>query len=164
MIQSLTIPAQIITMPAIEYVTKALTTWSVGFSPYAEVYAAVAAGMALGLDAVSAVFWGVLGNFVPIPLLLWGYDRLMQVPQLRAWLSRLQKRGGQRVREPFKRYGAWFLIPMTPLLGSWTVAIVGPLTGIAPRQLLVFSLVSITLYGVATAIAITTGISWFSAP
>lgn len=149
-------------MPTIEYVTKALTTWSVGFFPYAEVYAAVAAGMALGLDAVSAVFWGVLGNFVPIPLLLWGYDRLMQIPQLRAWLLRLEKRGGQRVREPFKRYGAWFLIPMTPLLGSWTVAIVGPLTGIAPRQLLVFSLIGITLYGVATAVAITTGMSWFS--
>ncbi|MBE9157068.1 small multi-drug export protein [Nodosilinea sp. LEGE 06152] len=151
-------------MSPIEYVTKALTTWSVGFFPYAEVYVAVPAGMALGLDAVSAVFWGVLGSFVPIPLLLWGYDRLMQIPQLRVWLLRLEKRGGQRVRQVLSRHGAWFLIPMTPLLGSWTVAIVGPLTGIAPRQILVFSLIGITLYGVATAIAITTGMSWFSAP
>ncbi|UAJ74560.1 small multi-drug export protein (plasmid) [Synechocystis sp. PCC 7339] len=146
-----------------EYVTKALTTWSVGFFPYTEVYAAVAAGMSLGLDAVSVVFWGVLGNFAPIPLLLWGYDRLMQIPQLRAWLLRLEKRGGQRVSRALNRYGVWFLIPMTPLLGSWTVAIVGPFTSIPPRQLLVFSLLGITLYGVATAIAITTGMSWFSA-
>ncbi|MBE9110020.1 small multi-drug export protein [Nodosilinea sp. LEGE 07298] len=119
--------------------------------------------MALGLDAVSAVFWGVLGNFAPIPLLLWGYDRLMQIPQLRASLLRLEKRGGQRVREVLIRYGAWFLILMTPLLGNWTVAIVGPFTGILPRQLLVFSLLGITLYGVATAAAITTSMDWFSA-
>jgi uncharacterized membrane protein len=147
-----------------EYVTKALTTWSVGFFPYAEVYAAVAAGMALGLDAVSAVFWAVLGNFVPIPLLLWSYDRLMQIPQLRAWLLRLEKRSGQRARQVLSRYGVWFLIPMTPLLGSWTVAIIGPIIGIASRQLLVFSLIGITLYGVATAMVITTGVGWFSAP
>jgi uncharacterized membrane protein len=146
-----------------EYFAKALTTWSVGFFPYAEVYAAVASGMALGLDTVSAVFWGVLGNFIPIPLLLWGYDLLMEIPQLRLWLLRLEKRGGQRVREVLSRNSTWFLIPMTPLLGSWTVAIVGPFTGIAPRQLLVFSLLGITLYGIATAAVITTGMAWFSA-
>lgn len=151
-------------MPIAEYVTKALTTGSVGFFPYAEVYAAVAAGMALGLDAVSAVVWGVLGNFLPIPLGLWGCDRLRQIPQLSAWLLRLEQRGGQRVKQAFNRYGAWFLIPMTPLVGSWTIAIVSPLTGIAPRQILAFSLIGITLYGVATAAAIVTGMGWLATP
>ena len=75
---------RILIMLIAQYMTKALTTWSVGFFPYFEVYAAVAARMAMKLDPVSSVVWGVFGNFTPIPLLLWGYSRLMQIPQLHA--------------------------------------------------------------------------------
>lgn len=149
-------------MLTIQYLTKALTVWGIGFFPYFEVYAAVAAGMAMGLDALSSVVWGVLGNFTPIPLLLWGYSRLMRIPQLRAWLSRLEQRGGRKVKNAFDRYGAWFLILMTPILGSWTIAVVGPITGIHPKRILLFSLIGITLYGVATAGAIASGMNWFS--
>lgn len=145
-----------------EYMTKALATWSVGFFPYAEVYAAVAAGMAMQLDVVSSVVWGVFGNFTPIPLLLWGYSRLMRIPQLSAWLLRIEKRGGQSVKRAFDRYGARLLILMTPILGSWTIAVVTPIIGIYPRRILLFSFISITLHGVATAVAIVSGASWFT--
>ncbi len=148
-------------MLIIQYMTKALTTWSVGFFPYFEVYAAVAAGMAMKLDPVSSVVWGVFGNFTPIPLLLWGYSRLMRVPQLHPWLLRMERRGGQRVKRAFDRYGAWFLILMTPILGSWTIAVVAPIIGIHPRRILLFSFIGITLYGVVTAVAIASGVSWF---
>jgi uncharacterized membrane protein len=149
-------------MLIIQYLTKALTTWSVGFFPYFEVYAAVAAGMALKLDPVSSVVWGVLGNFTPIPLLLWSYRRLMQIPQLRDWLSKIERRGGQKVKRAFDRYGAWFLILMTPILGSWTIAVVAPIIGIQPKRILLFSFMGITLYGVVTAVSIASGISWFT--
>ncbi|WP_414619296.1 small multi-drug export protein [Calothrix sp. CCY 0018] len=142
--------------------TKALTTWSVGFFPYFEVYAAVAAGMAMKLDAVSSVVWGVFGNFTPIPLLLWGYSRLMRIPRLRLWFLQMEKRGGQRVKRAFDRYGTWFLILMTPILGSWTIAVVAPIFGIHPRGILLFSLIGITLYGVLTAVVIASGVSWFT--
>lgn len=145
-----------------QYITKALTTWSIGFFPYAEVYAAVAAGMAMKLDAVSSVVWAVFGNFTPIPLLLWGYSRLMRIPQLRAWLVQIEKRGGQRVKRAFDRYGTWFLIPLTPILGSWTIAVVAPIIGIYPRRILLFSFIGITLYGVLTAEAIASGVNWFA--
>jgi uncharacterized membrane protein len=148
-------------MLIIQYLTKALTTWSVGFFPYFEVYAAVAAGMAMKLDPVSSVVWGVFGNFTPIPLLLWGYSRLMRIPQLCAWLSQMERRGGQKVKRAFDRYGAWFLILMTPILGSWTIAVVAPIIGIHPRRILLFSFIGITLYGVVTAVAIASGVSWF---
>jgi uncharacterized membrane protein len=149
-------------MLIIQYLTKALTTWSIGFFPYFEVYAAVAAGMAMKLDVVSSVVWGVFGNFTPIPLLLWSYSRLMHIPQLRVWLLRMERRGGQKVKRAFDRYGAWFLILMTPILGSWTIAIIAPIIGIPPRQILLFSFVSITLYGVVTAVAIASGVNWFT--
>lgn len=144
-----------------QYMTKALTTWSIGFFPYAEVYVAVAAGMAMKLDAASSVVWGVFGNFTPIPLLLWGYSSLMRIPQLRAWLLQMEKRSGQSVKHAFNRYGTWFLILMTPILGSWTIAIVAPLIGIHPRRILLFSFIGITLYGVLTAVAIASGVNWF---
>lgn len=150
----------ILTMLIAEYMTKALATWSVGFFPYAEVYVAVAAGMAMQLDVVSSVVWGVFGNFTPVPLMLWSYGRLMRIPQLRAWLLRMEKRGGQSAKRAFDRYGGWFLILMTPILGSWTIAVVTPIIGIHPRRILLFSFISITLYGVLTAAAIASGVSW----
>lgn len=145
-----------------QYMTKALATWSVGFFPYAEVYAAVAAGMTMKLDAVSSVVWAVFGNFTPIPLLLWGYSHLMRIPQLRSWLLRIEKRGGQRVKHAFDHYGVWFLILMTPILGSWTIAVVAPIIGINPKRILFFSFIGITLYGIVTAVAIASGVSWFT--
>ena len=145
-----------------QYMTKALTTWSIGFFPYFEVYAAVAAGMAMKLDVVSSVVWAVFGNFTPIPLLLWSYSHLTRIPQIRAWLLRMEKRGGQKVKRAFARYGAWFLILMTPIVGSWTIAVVTPIIGIDPKRILLFSFISITFYGAVTAVAISNGISWLT--
>jgi uncharacterized membrane protein len=149
-------------MLIVHYMTKALTTWSVGFFPYFEVYAAVAAGIAMKLDVVSSVIWAVFGNFTPIPLLLWGYGRLMQIPQLRVWLSKIEKCSGQKVKRAFDRYGAWFLIIMTPILGSWTIAVVTPIIGIHPKKILLFSFIGITIYGLVTAVTIASSVSWFT--
>ncbi|MBD1925721.1 small multi-drug export protein [Trichocoleus sp. FACHB-90] len=149
-------------MLLVEYMTKALITWWVGFFPYFEVYAAVAAGMAMKLDVVSSVAWAVFGNFTPIPLLMWGYSRLMRIPQFRHWLLRLEKRGVHKVKRAFDRYGAWFLIVMTPILGSWTIAVVAPLTGMKPKRLLLFSFIGITIYAIVTAAIIASGVNWFT--
>jgi uncharacterized membrane protein len=145
-----------------EYITKSLTVWWIGFFPYLEVYTAVAAGMMMKLDVVSSILWGVFGNFTPIPLLLWGYARLMRIPRLRSWLIRLEKRGGRKVERAFDRYGVWVLILMTPILGSWTIAVVAPITGIRPQRILLFSLIGIILYGVATGVAISIGGNWLT--
>jgi hypothetical protein len=58
--------------------------------------------------------------------------------------------------------GAWFLILMTPILGSWTIAVIAPIIGIPARQILLFSLISITLYAVVMAVAIVSGMNWFT--
>lgn len=149
-------------MLILEYLTKAFTTWSLGFFPYFEVYTAVAAGMALRLDPISSVIWSVLGNFTPIPLLMWGYDSLMRIPRLHAWFLRIKRRRGQKLKQAFERYDIWFLIVMTSIVGSWTIAVLAPLIGIRPKRILLFSFIGITLYGVATAMAIHLGIDWFT--
>ncbi|MCC3506334.1 MULTISPECIES: small multi-drug export protein [unclassified Microcoleus] len=149
-------------MQFFEYMTKAFSTWFIGFFPYFEVYAAVAAGMAMGLDGVSAVVWAVFGNFTPIPLLLLCYRQLTRVRRIRLWLERLEKRGVRKVKHAFDRYGAWFLVLMTPILGSWTIAVIAPITGIQPKQVMLFSFVGILLYAIATAVLVASGINWFN--
>ena len=79
-----------------------------------------------------------------------------------AWLLRIKNRGGQKVKRAFDRYGIWILILMTPILGSWTIAVLTPIIGIHPRRILLFSFIGITLYGVLTAVAIASGVSWFT--
>lgn len=144
-----------------QYLTKAFTTWSVGFFPYFEVYTAVATGMALKLDPFSSVFWSVFGNFTPIPLSLYGYKFLKRIPQIRSWTAKIEKRGGQKVKSAFERYGPWFLILMTSIIGSWTVAIVAPLLGIQPRRVMLFAFIGILLYAIATVMTIIFGLTWF---
>jgi uncharacterized membrane protein len=118
--------------------------------------------MAMGLDGVSAVMWAVFGNFMPIPLLLLCYRQLTKVPRIRFWLERLERRGARKVKRAFDRYGVWFLVLMTPILGSWTIAVVAPIAGIHPQRTLVFSFVGILLYAIATAVLVASGINWFN--
>ena len=111
------------------------------------------------LDIVSSVVWGVLGSFTPIPVVLWGYSRLMKSPLVCAQLLHIQKRSGSKVKGAFERYGVWFLVFMTPIIGSWTVAVVAPMVGIEPRKILIYSFIGITLYGVASAVLIVSGMN-----
>jgi uncharacterized membrane protein len=66
----------------IEYLAKAWAVFLIGFMPVAEIYVAVPAGMAMGLDPISAVTWSVAGNWAPIPLLHLLYDQMRMVPRL----------------------------------------------------------------------------------
>jgi hypothetical protein len=62
-------------MQFFEYMTKAFSTWFIGFFPYFEVYAAVAAGMAMGLDGVSAIVWILTHSTTYSNTLKGGYQR-----------------------------------------------------------------------------------------
>jgi len=45
----------------VEYIAKAFAAWFIGFFPYFEIYVAVPAAIAMGLDYFSAVTWSVFG-------------------------------------------------------------------------------------------------------
>jgi hypothetical protein len=55
-----------------DYWAKAISVWFIGFFPLAEIYVAVPAGIAMGLDTGSAVLWGSAGNYAPVLLLHYG--------------------------------------------------------------------------------------------
>lgn len=137
------------------YVLNSLTAFAVGFAPFLEIYLAVPAAMALGLDVVSAVLWSALGNFLPVPFVGVLYDRISPTSRFREWLDR---RISERFRRLVDRHGSWFVLVITPLIGSWAVAVTGVAVGMNRRQLVLYSAVSILAYAVLIAAAVSLGI------
>ncbi|ADI15277.1 small multi-drug export protein [Truepera radiovictrix] len=134
------------------YLGKAATAWFLGFFPFFEIYVAVPSALALGLDPASAVLWPVLGNFAPVPLILFGYEQLMRVGAFRRLLG---GRTSARFTHLVERYGAPFVLLITPWIGVWLVAATARALGMARRPLLFYALLSITVY----AVVITAGLN-----
>ncbi|VEP15335.1 hypothetical protein H1P_3270004 [Hyella patelloides LEGE 07179] len=107
-------------MGIIEYTSKAATAWFLGFFPYLEIYVAVPSAIALGLDYVSAVFWSVLGNFTPIPLLLFFYQEIGRIAWFKLQIEKLKRRSSKRIQSSMNRYGAWFILILTSDPGEET--------------------------------------------
>lgn len=138
-----------------EYWIKAVSVWMLGFFPLTEIYIAVPAGLAMGLDAASAVFWGVAGNYVPVLLLHYGYGRLLQIARIREWLRRLHS---PKLKRQMDRRGFWFVLLITPWSGVWIMAATVKLAGMRDRPFLIASFLSIAGYAVIIAAIIALGV------
>lgn len=143
----------------LSYISKAAAAWFMGFFPFFEIYVAVPAAIALGLDYVSAVVWSVLGNFTPVILIAFAYDQLTRQPQVAAWLA---KRQSARVERLTNRYGSWLLLFITPWLGVWLVAASARALGMNRGALLGYSFASIAVHAVLIAVAVALGIEAFA--
>ncbi len=137
-----------------EYMAKAAAAWFMGFFPFFEIYVAVPGAIALGLDYKSAVFWSVLGNFTPVPIIVFAYERLLRLPGLKRWL-----RTSGRLERLLDRYGMWFVLVITPWIGVWVVAATARVLGMKRDPLLLYSFASIALYAVTIAAGIALGVS-----
>lgn len=146
-------------MQVLEYVSRAATAWFLGFFPFFEIYVAVPASIALGLDYVSAVVWSVLGNYTPVLLIVFGYEQLLRVERVKRWL---EGRRSERFEVLINRYGTPFILLVTPWIGVWVVATTARLLGMNRSALLIYSLLSICAYAVVIAAGIAFGIDLFS--
>lgn len=81
------------------------------------------------LPAMSALFWAVLGNCVPIVPLYFGLERFrafaaVYMPLLVRPIDHALGRGEQKLKAQYGRYGAFALFLFTaiplPLTGAWT--------------------------------------------
>lgn len=147
-------------MDLIEYLGGAAVAWLVGFAPFLEIYLAVPAAIAAGLDYFSAVFWSVLGNFTPVLLIIFAHERLMRIERLKNWLT---GRRSERFHKAVNRYGGWAIVLITPWVGIWVVAAAAQAMGMERKVLIGFSLASIVLYAVLIAVAVALGIEAFTA-
>ncbi|MEX2672373.1 MAG: small multi-drug export protein [Phycisphaeraceae bacterium] len=142
-----------------EYITKAATAWFLGFFPFLEIYVAIPASIALGLDYVSVVFWCVLGNYMPVPMIVAFHSRLRRVPRIGPWLDRLATGRGRRI---LHRHGPMFVLFATPWIGIWAVAAAAQTLGMHRGKLLFYSFASVAGYGIILTIMIALGLDWFS--
>jgi uncharacterized membrane protein len=143
----------------VEYIIKAAGVWFVGFFPLAEIYVAVPAGMAAGLDSASVVVWSVLGNFTPAVLIHFFYDQLNRVERIRRWLSKFTS---EKLRDRVNRYGTWILLILTPWTGIWIMAVTAKVLGMDGRRLLIYTFISISIYAVVLAALIALGVDFIS--
>lgn len=134
-------------MNLLEYASKALLAWWLGFFPFLEIYVAVPVAVASGLDPFSSVFWPVFGNFAAVPLILFAKASLRRVKFFRRWLDR---EPSPRVDRWLHRYGLWVVLLLTPWIGVWAVAIAAAAAGMKKVPMMVATFVSITVYGMVT--------------
>jgi uncharacterized membrane protein len=137
-----------------DYSARAASAWFLGFFPFFEIYVAVPAAFGLGLDPVSAVVWPVLGNVTPVFLIVLGYERLMRIERVRRWLD---GRRSARFERWIDRYGAPFVLLVTPWIGVWAVAATAQALGMRRAILMSFSIVSITVYAIVIAAGLAFG-------
>lgn len=145
----------------LEYAGKAAAAWFLGFFPYFEVYLAVPAAIAMGLDYTSAVVWSTLGNFASIPLILYLHRYLERVRWIGRFLEGLRERSRGRLGRLVDRYGPWCLLVALPLVGAWVSAAGARTLDLRPSQIMVYGFFSIFLWAVLTAVLVHLGIELF---
>jgi uncharacterized membrane protein len=128
-----------------DYWLAAISAWLVGFFPFAEIYVAVPVAMAAGLDKGSAIFWSVFGNFTPIVLIHYAYERLARLEWARPWLKRFTS---EKFKNRIDRYGVWFVLLITPWTGVWVMGVTAKALGMDGRPLLVTGFISLLLYAI----------------
>lgn len=139
-----------------EYILKSASVFFVGFFPFAEIYVAVPAGFAIGLDPVSVVVWSVIGNFLPALLIHFFHQQLLMIPRFGPWLGRLSS---ERIKEKLDRHGFWFVALSAPWIGVWVVAATLKVLDMNPRTLLCSLLVGVVGYAVVIALLIVVGVA-----
>jgi hypothetical protein len=141
-----------------DYVVKAFSTWFMGFFPLTEIYIAVPAGMATGLDDVSVIIWAVLGNILPIAIIHYGYDGFIRTSRFGQWL---ESHVGDTTKARINRYGMGVVLVMTPWVGVWLMAVTAKLANMRIHRFAIAAIVSIMCYAVAITLLIRTGASMF---
>lgn len=139
------------------YIEGAVVAWVVGFLPLTEIYVAVPAAMAVGLDGVSAVVWSVFGNITPVVLIAVFYERLLRNPRFNRWMTRISGRS-ETFQRRINRYGAVAILFIAPITGVWVLSASAKALGMDNARLLIFTTISITIYGVLIAITVQAGV------
>lgn len=139
-----------------EYAWLAFAAWFAGFFPLLEIVAALPIALASGLDTLSAIFWTVFGNFTPILLIDLFYTELRRSERISKWLDGLV---GEKSQDRINRYGVWFILIATPIVGVWAMGVAGKLLHVNRRKLFTATFISILVYAVALAVMIQWGVN-----
>lgn len=143
----------------IKYIGAAFSTWFVGFFPYFEIYIAVPAGFAAGLNWFDAFFWASLGNWMVIPFVDICYEWLMRFK----FMNKIAEKSlNGKWQDRIEKHGSWFILLLTPLAGVWTIVVIAKALKFNRAKLLIYSATSVWVTGLIIAILIINGITLVS--
>ncbi|SDN75503.1 Putative small multi-drug export protein [Tenuibacillus multivorans] len=141
-----------------EYIWLCFMAWFIGFFPMFEIYIAIPATMAVGLDGFSSVLWSCVGNFMAIPLIVFFYDKLSRFERINKFLL---KTSVSRFSHKIRKGSFGFILLTTPIVGSWTIGVLCKLIGLSKKKIFTSSAISIALYGLIIGILTKLGIDSF---
>ena len=130
-------------------------------APFVEIFFAIPAGVAMGLDVFLVALVAFVGNFLPLPLLALLHERLSRrFPRLfGAAATGARRRRGERARRALARWGVPGLALQAPVGTGSHFAIPLALTlGAGQRQTLAWMGVALVLWTVAIALVSVLGI------
>ena len=144
-------------------VGRLLQTFLISMVPVLELRAGIPYGVSLGLDFHAAALAAILGNLLPVPIII------LFVRQVFAWLRKRSKGldiwiSGMETKaelkgEKVRRYGSLGLILLVaiplPGTGAWTGALVAAVLGLRMRDAL-----PAIVIGVVIAAAIVLGLTY----
>ncbi len=124
-------------------------------APFVEIFFAIPAGVAMGLDVLLVAMVAFVGNFLPLPLLALLHERLAQrFPRLfGASATGARRRRGERARNLLVRWGVPGLALQAPVgTGSHFATPLALTMGADQRHTLIWMALALVLWSVAIAL------------
>ncbi|MEK4300329.1 small multi-drug export protein [Oceanobacillus sp. FSL W8-0428] len=143
----------------LNYLWLAASAWFMGFFPMLEIYVAIPASMVMGLDAVSSIIWAGFGNFLPVPMIAFFYQLLAKSERIKKWLDKL---ANSKYKYRIEKQGPLVVVLLTPIIGSWAVAVIANGIGMNKLKLFISAGASILIYGVIIAVLTYYGVEFIS--
>ena len=119
-----------------------LSTMFISMVPIVELRGGLPYGIALGLDYPIALAAAIIGNMLPIPVIIFFIEKIFaflrkHFPPMDSFITKLENRGREK-EETVKKYGMLGLIILVaiplPGTGAWTGALVASLMNIKPKH------------------------------
>ncbi|MGM9619547.1 MAG: COG2426 family protein [Oscillospiraceae bacterium] len=147
-----------------------LLTMLVSMTPVLELRGGLPFGVALGLPVPAAFLAALIGNMLPVPLIILFARQVFRwirrnVPRLGGWVDRLEKKAWEKGGKVL-RYQAWgllfFVALPLPGTGAWTGALIAALLDMRLKKavpvifvgvLIAGSIVTVLTYGVVQIFA-----------
>ena len=137
------------------YLIKELwITFGVAMVPILELRGAIPVGIALGLPPAVACVTAIVGNLVPVPIVILFYRYIIQwlyhIPGLGDAISKIEKRAHLkgRIVKKYRLFGLILLVAIPlPGTGAWTGALAASLLDIRLRNALPGILIGLIIAG-----------------
>ena len=149
-------------------VGRLLQTFLISMVPVLELRAGIPYGVSMGLDYHAAALAAILGNLLPVPIIILFVRQVFawlrkRSKGLDAWISGMESKAelkGEKVR----RYGSLGLILLVaiplPGTGAWTGALVAAVLGLRMRDALPAIVIGVVI-AAAIVLGLTYGVSTF---